>query len=387
MPSRVSNRRAAVLVAAAPLVCSLAVVPATDASTAATGAGRVAALAGLSEAQRVGQLVMVGAALDGSSRAATRRAVSVYHVGSVILTGRSDTGVSSVRTMTNRLQALATRSATGGVRLFVAADQEGGYVQTLSGPGFDTIPTALRQGLLAPRVLRHRAERWGSQLLAAGVDLDLAPVLDTVPPGRTSTNQPIGVYDREYGTDPSTVAAAGTAFIRGMHDAGVETTAKHFPGLGRVTGNTDTTFGVTDTETTRHDPYVGPFAAGVGRAGTGLVMVSLATYSRIDARHRAAFSSTVLHGMLRHDLGFSGVIVSDSMDATAVRDLTPGQRAVRFVRAGGDMVLTTHPADVPAMVSALLDRARSSATFRARVDASCRRVLAAKRRADLLRSG
>jgi beta-N-acetylhexosaminidase len=162
-----------------------------------------------------------------------------------------------------------------------------------------------------------------------------------VPPDETSTNQPIGRWDREYGTKPSVVSSAGKAVIRGMHVSGVETAVKHFPGLGRASGNTDTTFGVTDTVTTRHDAYITPYAAGTRTADAGVVMVSLATYTQIDARHRAVFSPTILHGMLRDDLGFTGVVMSDSMDAVAVSDLTPAQRAVRFVDAGGDLVLTS----------------------------------------------
>jgi len=360
---------------------SLATAP--DDAGAATAPTPAAVLAHMSEAQRVGQLIMVGAALGGVS-SSTRRAISTHHVGSVILTGRSKAGVAAVHRLTAGLQKLTTASATGGVGLFTATDQEGGFVQALSGPGFSTIPTALRQGRLAPHIVRADAKRWAGQLSAAGVDLDLAPVLDTVPPSRTSTNQPIGRYDREYGTDPDRVTHHGTAFIRGMHDAGVQTTVKHFPGLGRASGNTDTHSGVRDTVTTRHDAYIHPFAVGAHTAGAAMVMVSLARYTRIDRLHRAVFSPTVLRGMLRHDLGFTGVVVSDSMDAAAVTDLTPGVRAVRFVNTGGDLVLTTRPSDVPAMTAAMLHRARTDATFRARVDASCLRVLTAKRRSGLL---
>jgi beta-N-acetylhexosaminidase len=367
------------------LAGSLAVVQTAGvvAATTELGANSAWILANLSEAQRVGQLIMVAASLDGVSQE-TKSAIGSDHVGSVILTGRSTAGVTTVLSMTQGLQGLATTAATGGVPLFIATDQEGGYVQALSGPGFDTIPTALRQGKLAPNRLRIDATRWGGQLAAAGVNLNLAPVLDTVPPDKTSTNQPIGIYDREYGTNPTTVATAGTAFIQGMHVAGVGTAVKHFPGLGQADGDTDSTVGVTDHATTRHDPYIVPFDRGLGRAGGGVVMVSLATYTRIDPNRRAVFSPTVLDGMLRGDLGFTGVIMSDSMDAAGVNDLTPGHRAVRFVRAGGDLVLTTQPSDVPAMVSALLDKTNSDSAFRARVNASCLRVLIAKQRAGLL---
>jgi beta-N-acetylhexosaminidase len=357
-------------------------VPALASSPAGNNAAAV--LARMTEAQRVGQLLMVPAALNGSSAQATKDAVTRYHAGSVFLAGRSSAGVSAVRSQTSGWQRLATAAATAGVPLLVGTDQEGGSVQTLSGKGFSTIPSATTQGSWSRSRLLASAVVWARQLAAAGVTVNLAPVLDTVPADRTSTNQPIGRYHREYGTTPSVVRSAGLAVIRGMHTSGVETTVKHFPGLGRASGNTDTTAGVTDTVTTRHDAYIAPFAAATRTADSGFVMVSHATYTRIDPNHRAVFSPTILGGMLRGDLGFTGVIMSDAMNAVAVRSVSPGDRAVRFVAAGGDLVLTGTATDAPAMASALLAKARSDASFRAKVDAACLRVLVAKQRLGLL---
>src|SRR4029078_13392924 len=113
------------------------------------------------------------------------------------------------------------------------------------------------------------------------------------------------------------VSAAGVSVVRGMHAAGVASAIKHFPGLGRASGNTDTATNVKDTLTTRHDTYITPYAAAISNADAEVVMVSSATYTRIDSAHRAVFSPTVLQGMLRNDLGFTGVIMTDSIDAVA----------------------------------------------------------------------
>ena len=376
--------RAAVV---AGLVTGAIVSPAISSQAAApTGDNAYNVLARMTEAQRVGQLVMVSAALSGVTQQ-TKDAVTRYHVGSVFLAGRSSAGVSSVRSTVSKLQALATPAATSGVPLLVGVDQEGGQVQTLSGSGFSTIPTALKQGTYSAATLRHDAGIWGGQLAAAGVNINLAPVLDTVPANRTSTNQPIGRYQREYGTTPSVVSAAGMSVVRGMHAAGVATAIKHFPGLGRASGNTDTATGVKDTITTRHDAYINPYAAAISSADAEVVMVSSATYTRIDSAHRAVFSPTVLHGMLRSDLGFTGVIMTDSIDAAALRDLTPARRAINFINAGGDLVLTTNPSDVSSMVPAMLSKANSDSSFRAKVDASALRVLIAKQRRGLVAGG
>jgi beta-N-acetylhexosaminidase len=261
------------------------------------------------------------------------------------------------------------------VPLLIATDQEGGFVQVLSGPGFSAIPTGLTQGREPAATLQAQAQTWGAQLAAAGVQLDLAPVLDTVPPGTAASNPPIGVFQREFGSDPATVSGHGTAVIQGLHAAGVGAAGKHFPGLGRVTRNPDVSTGVTDTVTTRGDPYLAPFAAAAG-AGVSMVMVSTALYSRIDPRARAAFSPVVIGTLLRGDLHFLGVVISDDLgNAAQVSDLSLGARAVAFLAAGGDMVLTVNPATVPAMVSAVLARAAVDSAFRAHVNNAALRVL------------
>jgi beta-glucosidase-like glycosyl hydrolase len=339
----------------------------------------------MTPAQRAGQLFMAGTPATTSS-AAVLGVIRRQHVGSVILTGRSHASVSATRAVTRRLQAAATAAATASVPLVVAVDQEGGNVQVLQGPGFSRMPTALTQGGWGAVPLKASARTWGQQLAAAGVNLNLAPVMDTVPSAAAAgTNAPIGFYRREFGYTPSTVATHGSAFLTGMASAGVATAVKHFPGLGRVRGNTDTTAGVTDTVTTSTDPYLRPFAAGV-RAGAPFLMPSSAYYSRIDARHPAAFSPTVLQGLVRGQLGFTGVVLSDDLgSARQVARWTPGQRATMFLDAGGDMVLTVDPSLVPAMVQAVTARMASSPAFARKVDTAALRVLTVKHRMGLLR--
>jgi beta-N-acetylhexosaminidase len=356
----------------------------TVGSTVASSAGPAAVLAGMSEAQRVGQLFMVGGAATGVS-SATLSAISSYHVGSIILTGRSSAGVTATARVTAALRARVTSASTAGVPLFVATDQEGGEVQVLSGPGFSTIPSALTQGTWSVSRLDSSARTWASQLRAAGVNLDLAPVTDTVPSATAArSNPPIGQFQREFGYTTATVASHGTAFAQGMAASGVAVSVKHFPGLGRVTANTDTSSGVTDTVTTRHDAYLTPFTAGI-HAGAPFVMVSSAYYSLIDPTHPAAFSSTVIKGMLRSDLGFTGVVVSDDLgNAKQVAAWSPGNRAIDFITAGGDMVLTVNPSVLPSMYDAVLARANSSTSFRAQVDAAALKVLIAKAQRNLI---
>jgi beta-glucosidase-like glycosyl hydrolase len=333
-------------------------------------------------AQRVGQLFMVGGTATGPGTA-TYSAISNYHVGSVMLTGRSYLGTSATLSVTRGLQSRATSAATLGVPLFVATDQEGGYVQVLQGTGFSRMPTALTQGTWSTSTLRSSALTWGRQLRSAGVNQNLAPVMDTVPYAMRNTNKPIGYYHREFGYTTSIVSSHGSAFMSGMLGAGVATSIKHFPGLGRVTANTDVSAGVTDYVTTYDDPYLAPFRTAV-TAGTPFVMMSLANYNKIEPRVPAAFSSKIIGGMLRSGLGFRGVVISDSLAAKQVQAWSPAARALNFVNAGGDMILMTDPTLVPTMVSAVLARANADSTFRGKVNAAALKVLFAKQRMGLI---
>ncbi|HXQ96453.1 MAG TPA: glycoside hydrolase family 3 N-terminal domain-containing protein [Candidatus Acidoferrales bacterium] len=353
-------------------------------ATAATCPARV--LASLTEPQRIGQLFLLG--LTGDRLGASERAdIAAWHFGSAWFTTPWAVGVAAVRSVADAVQALASQATTGGVGFLVAANQEGGLVQALSGPGFSTIPSALGQGALTPAVLQVSAERWGLQLRAAGVNLDLAPVADVVPPGTDAENEPIGQLQREYGHDPATAGSHVFAFSRGMAQAGVATTVKHFPGLGRVRGNTDFTGGVTDTVTTPRDPYLEPFNMAIA-AGVPFVMVSLATYERIDPAHLAAFSSRVIDGMLRRDLHFAGVVVSDDLGvAAAIASTSPPTRALEFLDAGGDLIVSQTPAPAIAMARRLVSLATTDAALRQRVDDAVLRILRAKEALGLLPCG
>jgi beta-N-acetylhexosaminidase len=279
---------------------------------------------------------------------------------------------------------LATGTATAGVPLWIATDQEGGYVQVLQGTGFSRMPTALTMGTWSTTTLTSSARTWGRQLRRSGVNLNLAPVLDTVPAATASTNAPIGHWQREFGHTPSVVTTKGGAFLAGERAADLAMTAKHFPGLGFVTANTDTSAGVKDYVTTTTSGSIAPFRSAVAN-GVPIVMMSSAVYTKIDGSRPAVFSPTVVTGLLRTSLGFRGVVMSDDLgNAKAVAAWSAGDRAVRFIDAGGDEVLTVNASTIPAMVTAVRARAATDSAFRAKVAASVMRVLTAKAAEGLL---
>ncbi|TMF22902.1 MAG: glycoside hydrolase family 3 protein [Chloroflexi bacterium] len=339
-------------------------------------------LATMTPDQRIGQLFELGLAGDRLGPAEINL-IQTDHIGSIWFVERSSAGVNGIRAVASAVQAQVSSATTANVRFFVAANQEGGLIQAMQGPGFSVIPSAVVQGSWAPTLLQSRAAVWATELRAAGINFNYAPVMDVVPPGTDAQNQPIGALQREYGHDPATVGSHGVAFLAGMRQSGIAVTLKHFPGLGRVTGNTDFTT-ATDTTTTVSDPYLQSFRQGIA-AGTDFVMVALARYTRIDPDHLAAFSPIVMTQMLRGSMGFSGVIVSDDLgDTVAVASMPPASRAIDFLTAGGDMIISKTSAPADAMVKAVRLRAAQDPAFRQRVDDAALRILRAKQRFGLL---
>ena len=363
-----------VLLAAAGLVAPVA--PPAAAATPATIASQ--AYARMTTAQRIGQLIMAAVPSTGSS-SALRSYLAQYHVGNVILIGQTTAGVSNVATVVAPVRRTTTQAK---VLPYVAVDQEGGLVQHLKGTGFSTMPTALQQGQIDTTTLRGKWRRWGNQLQRAGINLDLAPVADIVPASIGTANKPIGQYYREYGHTRTVVGPHVAAAVHGIHDAGIGSTVKHFPGLGRATGNTDTMAGVTDP-TFRHGSYIKPFARAIN-AGAPVVMVSTAIYPNIAPNRIGAFSHLIVTTMLRHDLGFGGLIISDSLTAKSVSHFGFGTRAIRSLKAGVDVLLVTDNTPIKAMTSAIASRMKTDTAFRSVVKAAVMHVLTAKARAGLI---
>ncbi|MGC3995733.1 MAG: glycoside hydrolase family 3 N-terminal domain-containing protein [Propionicimonas sp.] len=357
-----------------PTLSPVATASASDPTPAPTetavAAPCTAEAAALSLSEQVGQLVMVGVGVDLT--AAQRSAITKYHLGSAIVMGSTTTGgVAKVASLSARLTKLG-----GDTGMLVAADQEGGLVQRLQGEGFRTIPSAAQQARMGTEELTARARSWGKEMARAGVRLNLAPVADVVPAKYRSTNQPIARLGRGYGSDPEVVSAKVAAFSEGMEAAGVAVAVKHFPGLGAVTGNTDFATKVVDSTTTADSPLLQPFEDAVS-GGASAVMVSSAYYTKLDAKRPAMFSPTVV-GLLR-DWGFEGVVVSDDVGAAAALSSVPvGERAVRFVRAGGDLALTVDASTAGPMAVGLRKAAAADPDLAARVTESAARVLALK---------
>jgi beta-N-acetylhexosaminidase len=336
-----------------------------------------AALADLDRRDQVAQLIVVGVALTDLSPA---DAYVSQGVGGVFLQGRSSIPADELAAETARWAESAL-----GPRPWVGVDQEGGAVQTLSGPGFADLPSALSQGRMPAEELAALADDMGASLSSAGINLNLAPVVDVVPAGTEDANAPIGAWDRQYGSTAEDVVRAAGTVADGLAAHGVTPTLKHFPGLGRVAENPDKSRDATDDVTTRNDDQVAAFGTLAGSDTDPFVMMSSATYTQIDPSTPAVFSPVVIDDLLRGQLGFDGVVISDDIGAAqAVQGVPVDERAVRYLEAGGTLMLTMDADLVTEMIDAILARAEADPAFSATVDTAVRTALTAKADAGLI---
>jgi beta-N-acetylhexosaminidase len=292
--------------------------------------------------------------------------------GAVILLGPNVPSRAAARALTRRLQAIP-RPAAVDVPLLVMIDQEGGLVRRLDGPPTRSAAEMGRQG---PRAARAAGRATGRFLARAGVNVDLAPVADVA-----RTGSFLEATGRTFGRAPGRVAGAAVAFAAGLRDAGVAATAKHFPGLGTATRSTDEAPArLTVGAAVLRRVDLRPFRALVAH-DVPLVMLGTATYPALDRARPAALSRRVATGLLRGELGFRGVTVTDALDTPA---LAPsggtGAVAVRAAGAGSDMLLHTGYGAGTASAAALARAVRTGALPRAEAEAAVSRILALRSR-------
>ncbi len=289
-------------------------------------------------------------------------------LGGVIIFGDNFTTVASLKALIRTLQKAAREG--GQPPLLIAVDQEGGIVKRL--PDGPPAQSARQLGAAgSARLARRSGVETGRYLKAIGIGVDLAPVLD-VPDSDASF-----LGSRAFAKDPTTVTRVGVQFALGLQDVGVDATAKHFPGLGTAPANTD--LGSVTIKTSRRELLrrLEPFRQAV-KSGVRLVMVSTASYPNLDPTGLpAAISPAIVNGLLRDELGFRGVVITDTMGGPGLRPYsTP---AFRALNAGVDILLYSDGELTSAdAFQKLLQRAREGELTRAVLERSYRRVVQLK---------
>jgi beta-N-acetylhexosaminidase len=330
-------------------------------------------------ARRVAQLVVVPA-IDGHISALD--AVIAQGVGGVLILGTASADLG---------QQIADAQHAAPLPLMVMADQEGGGVQRL-GQLVASLPwpREMAQTMTAAAV-QSAAASMGAQMHALGVTVDLAPVLDVDGGAGPNDRNPDGM--RSFSADPATASTYGLAFAAGLRSSGVLPVVKHFPGLGDSTANTDTGPANTLPFATLQGGGLQPFRAAIS-AGLPSIMVANATVPGLTTGP-ASLSTAAITGLLRRQLAFSGLVMTDSLSAGAITSagFAVPDASAAAIEAGADMVLfgsTLTPAEtallspdhvaasVTSIVQALVSAVQSGHLPSSRVTDAVLHVLAAK---------
>ena len=286
---------------------------------------------------------------------------------------------SQLRRLTRQLKACSPDG-----KLLIAVDQEGGVVQRLKkrrgfAGDFPRAAVVAHQGESAAKKI---FDRMGAELASAGVNLNLAPVVDLA---LNPKNRVIVGWGRSFGRDPKTVARYASIFIRAMHRHGILTSLKHFPGHGSSTG--DTHKGFVDVTKQWKPMELEPYRILLGEGPVDSVMVAHLFNRRLDPRYPASLSAQTVDGLLRRRLGYRGVVITDDLQMGAIVQRYTLDETIRLaLGAGDDLLLFGNQLDPKRVVSpeslvhtivGLLRRGRIS---KERLKEAYRRVAALKAR-------
>ncbi|MDU4962473.1 MAG: beta-N-acetylhexosaminidase [Sporomusaceae bacterium] len=336
--------------------------------------------------QKIGQMLLP--ALPGAGGGTVKMTPQTaeflrrYHVGGIILFRENLVDAEQTRQLISELQAAAP------LPLFIAVDQEGGRVSRL--PDGTIMPGNMALGAGGdPELAFLAAKAIGEELAELGFNLNLAPVLDI---NSNPDNPVIGI--RSFGEDPRLVADLGKAFLRGLHTAGIAAAVKHFPGHGDVSQDSHHTLPFLPyrlTELTKRELL--PFREAL-REQPDMVMTAHIALPALETQVQAGgsgapvpatLSAAVLNGVLRREMGYDGVIITDALNMKAVAaHFSPAEIAVKAVAAGADILLMPQPAQAHAALTAAV---RQGILSEQRIDQSLRRILAVKAKRGLLRNG
>ncbi|WP_340386725.1 beta-N-acetylhexosaminidase [Paenibacillus sp. FSL E2-0151] len=287
--------------------------------------------------QKVGQLLMCGFHSQHADEQVTRL-IRDYHVGGVIYFRRNVESVDQLTRLSAELQDMAAEA--GALPLMISVDQEGGMVARIDQEGMTQVPGNMALGATGnPEYTLECARILGCELKSIGIDMNLAPVVDV---NNNPLNPVIGV--RSYGEHAESVAAHGIAAITGYQSQGIAATAKHFPGHGDTA--VDSHLGMVTVPHDRNrleQMELLPFRKAI-EAGVDAIMTAHVMFPSIEPEPiPATLSHKVLTGLLREEMGFEGIIITDCLEMHAIsKPYGVAEAAVRAVEAGADLILVSH---------------------------------------------
>lgn len=330
---------------------------------------------------QIGQMLMVGfRGLRAEPDDPIVRDIEAYGIGSVVLfdydvllgkSGRNIESLDQIKQLVQRLQQHANNA------LFVCVDQEGGQVCRIKEAfGFPSLPSAQTLGVLDdPRETMRCAQRTADALRGLGVNFNLAPVVDV---NLRPENPIIGAKERSFSGDPEAVIRHARVFVEAHRKAGVACALKHFPGHGSSLA--DSHLGVADVTDSWSPSELEPYRRLISEGTVDAVMTAHVFHRDLDPDSPATLSSPIIRGVLRDQLAFDGVIVSDDMQMGAIAHHYGLEEALRLaIRAGVDLITlannTLYERDVvPRSVLAINRMVEDGDIPRERIETSCRRI-------------
>jgi len=338
-------------------------------------------IAAMSLRDKVAQLFITWIPRDADG--AELDALRDYRPGGYILYPWNYTDAAGVRALTARLSAVVGTGRAGAIRPFICADQEGGRVTAFRFDGFPVQPSAFRVGSLGdPGAAEDYAYATALALADLGVNMNLAPVADLYPREDATI-----IGDRSFGPDPAITARAVSAYLGGLARGGIIGTLKHFPGHGITTVDSHGELPVVaSTAADLRRTELVPFAAGI-RAGAPVVMTAHILYPAIDAVNPATLSAPILRGLLRDELGFEGLILTDGFEMGALsRRFDKGESLSRALDAGVNAILLYSRYRLAEMIYLTEHLVFTGRISEATIDHSVFRILAVKQAYGLLKA-
>ncbi len=317
-----------------------------------------------------GTLIMAG--IEGTAlNAETVNLIRDYGVGNFIIFKRNvSEGPESLKRLCEDLKD--TCEHVGLPSPIIGVDQEGGGVQRLGPPLWDSLPSASATGTATnpKKAVTELAGRTGTMLNDAGINMNLAPVLDIAGPAAKGV-----LKGRCFGSDPNAVAQAGVWYIRTIQGLSIAAVAKHFPGIGMVRVDPHRQRPVVDANADTVAAQLTPFRLAIN-AGVSAAMTSHVIFPALDSKYPATCSRTIAHDLLRKEMGFQGVLITDDMEMGGITEYgTVEEAAVMAFLAGHDLLLVCHRPDrIRATVNKIQAICKQDGIAKKRLEASLERM-------------
>ncbi len=325
-------------------------------------------VANMSDADKVGQLMMIG--IHGKTlNDDAKFMLNEYRVGGIILFDRNMESKDQVKSLITDINK--TGKSTGLTPLFIGIDQEGGAVARMEDQ-LIKVPPAEELGKEPIEQAVSLAKQSGTELKGLGFNINFAPVADL---GLT--------YGRSFSTNPDDVVRYASAVGKAYDEAGLWYSYKHFPGIGKtdVDLHADTSVVPVSKETLlNEDTKVFVDLIKQSKPNTYAIMVSHAMYPQIDPDHPSSLSKAIITDWLRKDMGYNGVVVTDDMDMGALaKHYTFGDMAVQSILAGSDILLVCHEYEhMQEAYNGLMKAVKDGRISKERLDESVKRILLMK---------